>query len=349
RGALEDPGQDLEGLRGALAVRGLRRTARALPGAGRRDRRARPRRAARRVDREPPGGGHAPAHPAAAACRRAVRRRGPPRLGGRPRRRRVRGARPDRRRDHAPAPGVQRGHGARGPAGRPPRRRRSPRGWRPGDPALAPPYRGRSAPRPRAPRGRVLARTLRHRPPIHGRGHRRGSTLPRPGTGRRRRGFRGRNAPRARRPAGPAAPGRGGPRHRRHRPARARHRAGAPLRADPPRPARARHGPARTQHTRGAARDRAPGVRPLIQPALYAALAGLTNLLGGILVTAGVRGRTGALNVLVAFGAGFMLAVALLEMLPGAMETAGGLTAVLAGYLAVHLTQHTLTPHFHFG
>src|SRR5690606_14328223 len=55
------------------------------------------------------------------------------------------------------------------------------------------------------------------------------------------------------------------------------------------------------------------------------------------------------LNVLVAFGAGFMLAVALLEMLPGAMETAGGLTAVLAGYLAVHLTQHTLTPHFHFG
>lgn len=87
----------------------------------------------------------------------------------------------------------------------------------------------------------------------------------------------------------------------------------------------------------------------MIQPALYAALAGLTNLLGGILVTAGVRGRTGALNVLVAFGAGFMLAVALLEMLPGAMETAGGLTAVLAGYLAVHLTQHTLTPHFHFG
>ena len=87
----------------------------------------------------------------------------------------------------------------------------------------------------------------------------------------------------------------------------------------------------------------------MIQAAFYAAIAGLTNLVGGVLVTAGVRGRTGTLNVLVAFGAGFMLAVALLEMLPGALGTEGGLTAVLAGYLAVHLTQHTLTPHFHFG
>src|SRR5688572_14862850 len=44
-----------------------------------------------------------------------------------------------------------------------------------------------------------------------------------------------------------------------------------------------------------------------------------------------------------------MLAVSVLEMLPAAFDLNGGLAAVLAGYLVVHLTQHTLTPHFHFG
>lgn len=53
----------------------------------------------------------------------------------------------------------------------------------------------------------------------------------------------------------------------------------------------------------------------------------------------------------VAFGAGFMLAVCVIEIIPEALAR-GGATApllVLAGYLAVHLTQHTVTPHFHFG
>src|SRR5262245_64588639 len=46
-----------------------------------------------------------------------------------------------------------------------------------------------------------------------------------------------------------------------------------------------------------------------------------------------------------------MLAVCLIEIIPEAL-TRGGAAAplfVLAGYLAVHLTQHTVTPHFHFG
>ncbi|HEX6938371.1 MAG TPA: ZIP family metal transporter [Longimicrobiales bacterium] len=81
----------------------------------------------------------------------------------------------------------------------------------------------------------------------------------------------------------------------------------------------------------------------------FAALAAAANLLGGALVVARVRGGHAALHVLTAFGGGFMLAVALLEMLPGAMRVQGGLTAVLLGYLAVHLTQHVITPHFHFG
>jgi zinc transporter ZupT len=86
-----------------------------------------------------------------------------------------------------------------------------------------------------------------------------------------------------------------------------------------------------------------------MQAVLFAALVGLANLLGGLMTTFGLRRRAHTLDVLVAFGGGFMLAVALLEMLPGAIGTPGALTAVLVGYLGVHLTQHTLTPHFHFG
>lgn len=87
----------------------------------------------------------------------------------------------------------------------------------------------------------------------------------------------------------------------------------------------------------------------MIAALALAVLAALANLFGGLLVTRSAElGRT-TLGVLVAFGAGFMLAVALLEMLPHGMDGEAGLTAVLVGYLTVHLTQHTVTPHFHFG
>src|SRR2546426_296835 len=46
-----------------------------------------------------------------------------------------------------------------------------------------------------------------------------------------------------------------------------------------------------------------------------------------------------------------MVAVAIVELLPEAFARSGSAAPalVLAGYLAVHLTQHTVTPHFHFG
>ncbi|HSJ16455.1 MAG TPA: ZIP family metal transporter [Longimicrobiales bacterium] len=83
---------------------------------------------------------------------------------------------------------------------------------------------------------------------------------------------------------------------------------------------------------------------------LYSVLASLGNLAGGAMVLRSrlARSRRG-LAALTGFGAGFMLAVALIGMLPEALEMAGGLNAVLVGYLIVHLTQHSLTPHFHFG
>ena len=56
----------------------------------------------------------------------------------------------------------------------------------------------------------------------------------------------------------------------------------------------------------------------------------------------------------VAFGAGFMLAVVLVEVMPeafggGAASAASAAVYLLGGYLAVHLAQHVLTPHFQFG
>ena len=81
----------------------------------------------------------------------------------------------------------------------------------------------------------------------------------------------------------------------------------------------------------------------------------LVAALGNVIGAAAVARRAGSglrlIELLVAFGAGFMLAVAIVEILPEAFTRSGTLAPalVLAGYLAVHLTQHTVTPHFHFG
>jgi zinc and cadmium transporter len=82
----------------------------------------------------------------------------------------------------------------------------------------------------------------------------------------------------------------------------------------------------------------------------YALLAALANVAGGLLITsASPKGRR-AQRFLLGFGAGFMLAVAILAMLPHALAEgpSAGLW-VLGGYLLVHVTQHVFTPHFHFG
>ena len=87
----------------------------------------------------------------------------------------------------------------------------------------------------------------------------------------------------------------------------------------------------------------------MIAGLLYSILAALGDLVGGAIVLRNPPPGKRALGILTGFGAGFMLAVALVSMLPVAMDMTGGMTAILIGYLIVHLTQHTLTPHFHFG
>ncbi len=58
-----------------------------------------------------------------------------------------------------------------------------------------------------------------------------------------------------------------------------------------------------------------------------------------------------ALRYFVALGAGFMLSAAILEMIPESMRFGLQWSSllILLGYCGVHLVQHTITPHFHFG
>jgi ZIP family zinc transporter/zinc and cadmium transporter len=84
---------------------------------------------------------------------------------------------------------------------------------------------------------------------------------------------------------------------------------------------------------------------------VYALVAACGNVIGALAVTRRAARELKLIEHFVAFGAGFMLAVAIVEILPEALARSGSVAPalVLGGYLAVHLTQHTVTPHFHFG
>jgi zinc transporter ZupT len=83
---------------------------------------------------------------------------------------------------------------------------------------------------------------------------------------------------------------------------------------------------------------------------IYALIAALANVVGGLLITSASPRGIRAQRLLLGFAAGFMLAVAFLAMMPHAiLDTAGAAGWLLGGYLLVHATQHVLTPHFHFG
>jgi zinc transporter ZupT len=91
--------------------------------------------------------------------------------------------------------------------------------------------------------------------------------------------------------------------------------------------------------------------RALLALAL-ALTAALANLAGGRLITH-LHWQRKFLKYFIALGAGFMLATAFVEMIPESLHLRGDATTVfllvLAGYLLVHLFEHTIAPHFHFG
>ncbi|MBA3260439.1 MAG: ZIP family metal transporter [Gemmatimonadales bacterium] len=82
----------------------------------------------------------------------------------------------------------------------------------------------------------------------------------------------------------------------------------------------------------------------------FALAAAAGNLVGAIAVVRSLRRELRVIDAGLAFGAGFMLSVAVLGVLPEVMaDGSEAALYVLVGYLAVHLAQHVLTPHFHFG
>jgi len=88
-----------------------------------------------------------------------------------------------------------------------------------------------------------------------------------------------------------------------------------------------------------------------VSPFLFALVAAAGNLAGAAVLVRHERRSLEFIEGCIAFGAGFMLAVALLEVAPQALLL-GGSTAglyILGGYMVVHLAQHVLVPHFHFG
>jgi zinc and cadmium transporter len=82
-----------------------------------------------------------------------------------------------------------------------------------------------------------------------------------------------------------------------------------------------------------------------------AVAAALANLLGAAAVTWRTQWSMRALETMVALSAGFMISASLTDIFPEAIGRGGRAAALAAliGYLLVHLTQHTLAPHFHFG
>lgn len=87
-------------------------------------------------------------------------------------------------------------------------------------------------------------------------------------------------------------------------------------------------------------------------PILWAIVAAFANIAGALAITSRKSAWSKhALDSMIAFSSGFMISVAVVDMVPEAISQSGMSAGwvILAGYLLVHLTQHSLAPHFHFG
>jgi zinc and cadmium transporter len=84
---------------------------------------------------------------------------------------------------------------------------------------------------------------------------------------------------------------------------------------------------------------------------LYGLAAAAANVLGAVAVTVRATWSLRALDALLSFAAGFLISVSLLDLLPDSIAYAGSVAPLIAlgAFVLVHLTQHTLGRHFHFG
>jgi zinc transporter ZupT len=82
----------------------------------------------------------------------------------------------------------------------------------------------------------------------------------------------------------------------------------------------------------------------------FISLTAAATVLGGLVVTLRRRWDAALLHYFVALGAGFMLAAAVLQMMPvSATMTSKAPILVLGGYLLIQFVEHTAVRHFHFG
>jgi len=81
----------------------------------------------------------------------------------------------------------------------------------------------------------------------------------------------------------------------------------------------------------------------------FAAVAAAADLAGALLVVQAHQKGVAPLRFFVAAGAGFMLAAAFVRMLPESAHVPHAFLFVLVGYFGVHLFEHAVAPHFHFG
>jgi zinc transporter ZupT len=87
-----------------------------------------------------------------------------------------------------------------------------------------------------------------------------------------------------------------------------------------------------------------------VSPLAFAVAAALGNVVGALAVVRHLQRGLRLIDACLAFGAGFMLAVTVLGVLPEVFkDSASAALYVLVGYFAVHFAQHVFTPHFHFG
>ena len=83
---------------------------------------------------------------------------------------------------------------------------------------------------------------------------------------------------------------------------------------------------------------------------ILGAIAAFANVFGGLLLVR-AHWEKRYLRYSIALGAGFMMATALLEMVPEGIRLSprAAPVLVLGGYCAIHLLEHTISAHFHFG
>ena len=91
-------------------------------------------------------------------------------------------------------------------------------------------------------------------------------------------------------------------------------------------------------------------MHPIATSILLGLTAAVANVFGGAIIVQRHWERR-YLKYFVALGAGFMLATAIMEVVPQSLKLGGSNAAllILVGYLIIHFFEHTVTPHFHFG